>query len=346
MTTAEKIALKEQFLENCITSLRHVVRHNGAAISAKADITEIAEHATDVDPDRVKAMWTDINTIDKVKNLLYFNRWDRRPDLTTEQLMEYGINDERLVADARSWAVVRITKTGTEILTYGGDYFQRYKPVITTEEVTEEVTKEVVDEATGETSTVTETVTTTVTKVSDTEFTQEGNTELLLSALDDEDAAWMADVFSADITDSLKTYTESGEEFYVLPCNIPGNMEQLISIRIERSAVDGSGKCKNLEYGLTSKSCDTSNEGMVGLPHGIWLIYDNSNLVSAPQALMIPKALADGEETGIHFDRVQIVYNALVSGLARLRLVSDSFGDEYIVSTQDITQDFEGTWKE
>ena len=156
----------------------------------------------------------------------------------------------------------------------------------------------------------------------------------------------MANVIAADVTPSLDTYIEGGEEFYVIPCDIPGDLGLLVSISIARSAADGSGACDPLEYGLTEKSCDTSNEGMVGLPHGMWLIYDNSTLVSAPQALLIPKALADGTETGIRFDKIKIAYNALVSGLERLRLVSDSFGEEYIVSTQDFTTPYEGTWKE
>ena len=329
MTTAEKIDLKGQFLEECVSRLRHVVRHNGAAISAKADISEVADHATDMNPQRVKTMWMDINTIDRVKSIIRYNYLGLRlPDLTTEQLMEYSVNDERLTADGRSWAVVKITKAGTEILTYGGDYFQKYKKNVTTEEQ--------IDPETGETSTV----------ITSTTYSQEGDTERLVADLTDEDAAWMADVFTADITHQLSVYSEGGVDFYVIPCEIPGDLDLLVSIFIQRSAADGSGSFDPLEYGLTEKSCDISNEGMVGLPHGMWLIYDNSTLVSAPQALLIPKALADGTDTGIRFDRVKIVYNALVSGLDRLRLVGDSFGEEYIVSSQDLTKAMEGTWKE
>ncbi|MBR4078491.1 MAG: hypothetical protein IKK17_07775, partial [Oscillospiraceae bacterium] len=66
----------------------------------------------------------------------------------------------------------------------------------------------------------------------------------------------------------------------------------------------------------------------------------------APQALLIPKALIDGNEAGFRFDKVEIAYSNLVSGLERLRLVSDSFGEEYIISTQDIEQFVKGTWLE
>lgn len=328
MTTAEKNAIKAQYLEDCVSRLRHVVRHNGAAISAKADISEVAEHATDLDPERVKTMWMDINTIDKVKSIIRHNYFTANyPDLTTEQLLEYAVNDERLTAEGKSWAVVKITKTGTTILTYGGDYYKKIKRTNITEDQT--------DPETGETTTV----------VTGTTYSQEGDTERLVADLTDEDVAWMANVFAADVTPNLGTYIEGGEEFYVIPCDIPGDLGLLVSVFIARSA-DGSGECEPLEYGLTAKSCDISNEGMVGLPHGMWLIYDNSTLVSAPQALMIPKALADGTNTGIRFDKIKIVYNALVSGLDRLRLVSDSFGEEYIVSTQDFATPYEGTWKE
>ena len=41
-----------------------------------------------------------------------------------------------------------------------------------------------------------------------------------------------------------------------------------------------------------------------------------------------------------------IAYSNLVSGLERLRLVSDSFGEEYIISTQDFETIMKGTWLE
>ena len=329
MTVAEKIALKGQAVEACIDSLRHVVRHNGAAIRAKADITEIAEHALDMDPGRVKTLWTDINTIDRVKNILRSRNWLSRPELTTEELLGYAVNDDRLTAAHSSWAVVRITRTGTEILTCGGDYYQRYRTVTTTEEVSEEV----LDETTGEATTVIKTV-------EHTAIVQEGETDLLRAELEAEEAAWMAQTWTAVLGDADRLYSEGGEEFVVIPCGLPGSLDRLISMRI--GLADGN----TLAYSLTDKSCDASNEGMVGLPHGIWLIYDNSSLKSAPCGLMVPRALAEDSGDGARCSRIDIVYNELVSGMARLRLVGDSFGEEYIVSTQDFTAKMKGTWRE
>lgn len=337
MTTEEKLELKEQMLDDTVALLRRIVRHNGAPISAKASLAEIANHVLDIDTGRVQKMWQDINTIDTVKELLSQNRIDRKPDLTTEELMGYGINDERLTAGTHSWAIVRITRHGTELITYGGDCFQQYKPVVTYEEVTEEV----IDPDTGAVTTVTNTVS----HVSTTEFTQDGDTELLLKHLSSQAAVWLADSWQADLrTMTLDTYTEGGETFYQVPCDLPGDLDKLIGIQIERSAVDGSGVALPLCYGLTGKSCN-AQDGMLGLPHGIWLIYDNSGLASAPQALLIPKNLVDGIGYNYRFDRITITFNAEVSGLSRLRLVGDSFGDEYIVSTQDDTVT-KGTWFE
>lgn len=328
MTTAEKIALKEQLLDQYIAKLRTVVRHNGAPIGPNASLAQVAEHALTMDLAQVEKMWQDISTIDTVKKLLMNGRYvGRRPDLTTEELLEYSVNDERLTADHRSWAVVKITKSGTEILTCGGDYYQEYKTTTTSENT--------VDETTGETTTVTTEV-----------ITQEGDVDLLRTKLEAQKTAWMAESWDAAVDGALPEYTESGITYYRIPCGLPGALDQLVSIHLERSAVDGSGKCSPLSYGLTGNSCDASNEGMLGLPHGIWLIYDNSNLSAAPQALLIPKELADGTETGIRIDKIRIVYNAEVSGMARLRLVSDSFGDEYIVSTQDLQNLMKGTWNE
>lgn len=344
MTTAEKNELKMQALDDCIASLRHIVRHNGAAITAKATIAEVADHVLDFSTERVKTLWTDINTIDRVKQILYLRGWmktltnrvmpDELLSMTAEELMEYAVNDERLTAGHHSWAVVKITKKGTEILTCGGNFYQAYKKVTTTEEVTEEV----LDESTGETTTVTNTV-------ENTEIVQDGDTDLLAAALNEEDAAWMAEIFESDIH-GYSAYIEGGEEFIQVPCELPGDLAQLISIAITRTKIEDGTVAAPLEYSLTENSCDTSNEGMVELPHGIWLIYDNSSLVSAPQGLLIPKALADGTETGFRFNTVKIAYNSLVSGMERLRLVGDSFGDEYIIGTIDLDSKMGGTWKE
>ena len=174
---------------------------------------------------------------------------------------------------------------------------------------------------------------------------QSGTSERLLKQLELEDAAWMAEVYESKVI-GYPAYIENGEEFIQVPCRLPGNLDQLISITIARTKIEDGSEAAPLEYSLTELSCDTSNEGMFCLPHGIWLIYDNSTLKSAPQALLIPKALAEGTDTGFRFEKVMIAYNRLASGLERLHLVGDSFGDEYIVSAIDITFPKGGTWKE
>lgn len=328
MTTSERIALTKQLLDQQVAHLRTVVRRNGAPIGPDAGVSQVAEHALKVDLEQVRKRLLDINTIDTVKRTLQDPAGlINRPALTTEELLEYGINDERLTAEHKSWAVVRITKSGAQILTCGGDYYQKYKATVTTEEV--------VDEASGEATTVTTET-----------LTQEGDVDLLRSKLEAQEAAWMAEEWAAALDETLPRYEEAGITYYQVPCDLPGSLEQLLCIHLERSAVDGSGRCSTLSYGLTGNSCDDSNQGMLGLPHNIWLIYDNSDLQAAPRALLIPAALADGTQTGIRIDKVRIAYNAEVSGLARLRLVSDVFGEEYIVSTQDWKQLYEGTWNE
>lgn len=352
MTTAEKNALKAAALEKCVTDLRRIVRHNGAALSAKASLAEVAEHCTELNHDRVATMWQDINTIDRVKHILR-NFPEKRtgnnhflpvellkiPDMTTEQVAELAVNDPTVavaeynmettdengaaIIPRRDWAVVRLTKKGAEILSYGGGFYQSYAQHSTSEEVTDE---------TGAATTVTH-----------YSYVQEGDAELLLKALEAEEAAWLADSWSAELHSGLESYTEGGETFYVVPCELPGDLNQLVLIRYERVAADGSDMA-DLEYSLTVNSCDISNEGMVALPHGSWLIFDNSNLESAPKALLVPKSLVD--EGDVRLTGVEIVYNELVSGLARLRLAGDSFGDEYIVSTQDFYTGQGGTWTE
>lgn len=352
MTTAEKNALKAAVLEDCVANLRHIVRHNGAALSAKASLAEVAEHCTELNRDRVATMWQDINTIDRVKSILRNFPEERTiknhtlpvelvkiPGMTTEQAAALAVNDPTVavaeynmettdengavVVPRRDWAVVRLTKKGAEILSYGGGFYQGYAQYSTSEDVTDEA---------GETTTVTH-----------YSYVQEGDTELLLKALEAEEAAWLSESWSAELSAALESYTEGGQEFYTVPCELPGDLSQLILIRYERVAADGS-EMPDLEYSLTDNSCDVSNEGMVALPHGSWLIYDNSNLESAPKALLVPKSLVD--EGDVRLTGVEIVYNELVSGLARLRLVGDSFGDEYIVSTQDFYTGQGGTWTE
>lgn len=427
MTTAERNALKIQALDDCIATLRHIVRHNGAAITANAGIGEIADHALDINPDNVKTLWTDINTIDRVKQILNRMGWtvDHRRNtwkmprqaisMTAEELMEYAVNDERLTAENHSWAVVKITKTGTEILTYGGNFYQLYDRDLPLTEIypyTEVVkladpTQYGLEEAgnyfmleglaleagrkyraTFDSTLVWLTMEeaesfdafcsnthnglvmdamvqngNTFIKVAYSDeievpesagikveleelyYVQSGTTERLLKQLESEDAAWMSEFYETQIH-GHPTYTEGADEFVQIPCDLPGNFDQLISITIARTKTEDGSDAAPLEYSLTELSCDTSNEGMIGLPHGMWLIYDNSNLKSAPQALLIPKTLAEGTDTGFRFEKVMIAYNRLASGLERLHLVGDSFGDEYIVSAIDITFPKGGTWKE
>ena len=319
MTNAEKIALKLQVLESSVAKLRRTVRHNGAAISAKAGLTEIADHVLEFDVDRVKLMWDDINTIDRVKHILhdfslhtaeYYrdNIWKdgTRPNLTTEELLQLEVNDPAYAENGYSWAVVKITKKGTELLTYGGGYYQQFTNAW--------------------------------------DYTQVGDTELLKKALESDDAVWLSDVWDHTFLVNERTYVENGVEYVQVPCELPGDMDKLQAIAIYRKDEFGL-PAKTLTYSLTDRSC-TIADGMVGLPHGMWLVYDNSDLESAPQALLIPKELVEGNEAGYRFDKVEIVYSNLVSGLARLRLVSDSFGDSYIISTQDIEQHMKGTWLE
>lgn len=128
MTTDEKIVSKGEVLDECAALIRHTVRHNGAALSARAGLGEVTAHLTETSAARVQTLVRDINTIDHVKELLRRERfWARRPEMTTEELLSYEVNDPRLTADGRSWAVVRITHEGVEILTYGGSYYQLYR---------------------------------------------------------------------------------------------------------------------------------------------------------------------------------------------------------------------------
>lgn len=426
MTTLEKVNLKAQVLEQTIAQLRHAVRHNGAAITAKADIPEIAEHVLDMDPARVKTMWEDINTIDKVKNILWCRRWESCPALTTEELLSYGIDDQRLTADHYNWAVVRITKTGTEILTCGGDYYQQYKTVYTTQEQTLAETALTLGTAPeglgleGEGYMLLEGVTlapgdiylmnleayqyriemtqldgfvcygkssqtifgdmstlelwgledkailrfthdreapVTLASVSIERQTKSiersGNTDLLKNVLEAEPAAWLAETFTADLTKQWDTYTENGTEYFVIPCELPTNIKQLV--RLDVGLVNAEESLYLHEEQGTARII-TEYAGMLGFPMDIWYVYDNSDLQSAPRGLLIPKKLYRKyiKPVGdivygwqdMHIRELKITYNNIVSGMQRLRLVGDSFGEEYIVSTQDFTQNFEGTWKE
>jgi len=365
MTDAEKLELKKKVLAKRVASLRHIARANGARIPVDASVGVIADHIADMDPEHVRLMWQDINTLDSIKNTLKHFRansdvdYHTLPvsvvspmDMTAEELALLEVNDPTVAvseyfmgpdADTgtvnvtrRDWAVLRVTKYGTELLSYGGGYYQGYvqQGEGTQREVTEEVTEEVTDPETGEVTTQTSTVTTTVTDYS---YCQDGETELLPKKLGVEEAIWLSDKFHYDLAGDLDTYTENNVEFVQVPCDLPGSIGQLIGIRLIRSgtAADGSA-VKDLEYSLTDISCDDGNEGMIALPHDIWLVYDNTTLESAPEALLLPKSLVEGAETGIKCTAVEITYNRQANGLKRLRLVSDAFGDEYIISSADL----------
>ena len=364
MTNEEKIQVKGALLRGNMAALRHIARHNGAALAAGADFSEVAEHITDTDPSQVGLMWQDINTIDTIRNTLkYFKgllplQMVRPAGLTTADLMTAATNDPALVPGEytivvdeesgttfdpprRDWAVLRLTKAGTEILSCGGAYYQGYTHITSeevTREVTEEVEEEVTDPDTGEVTTQTVTKTTTVTETVEVDkWVQDGDTELLKATLEAQEAAWLSKTFTAILDGSQAVYSESGMDFYVLPCeDLPGDIDQLLSLRITRSSWQAGGATP-LAYALNTKTCSLGNEGMIDLPHGIYLIYDNSTLANAPKGLLVPKKLVDGTETGIPWTALEISYNALVSGLDRLRLVSDAFGEEVIISTQDDT---------
>ena len=355
MTQEEKINAKLDVAEGSLRTLGWMARHNGAAIDPYMDTAEIARRCTEVDMANALRVQQDIMTIDKVKNTLKnfikLPIQGHRPEgLTTEDLMTRPNNDPELVvaeynADTltsrKDWAVVKITKTGTEILSVGGGYYQAYEAVTESQEVTEEVTEDVTDETTGEVTTQTSTVIKTVTT---TKWVQQGDTDLLRAALEGDVTAWHAKKHTAELDGTQDTYTESGITYYVLPiADIPSSIEQLLSLTLKRSALEGD--VLDLSYKLTDKSCILGNDGMIGLPHGIWLIYDNTALQSAPKGLLLPKALVDGTDTGILITGLEIAYNVEVSGLSRLRLGSSSYGEEYIVSTQD-DEIFEGAWTE
>lgn len=325
MTTAERINAKAELLELYFAELGHYARHNGAPIGPDSDPEDIAAHVGDIDADNVSKLWKDIGTIDRVKqvvrNFATGVALARKPaDLTTDDLLELEVNDDSLVQQHMSWAVVRITKQGTEVLTCGGDYYQRY--VVTSSTTTGADGAETIN----------------------TVYTQEGETDALKAALNAADSAWTAHGMEVSFDGSHPVYSESGIDYYVVPCDLPADLEQLLSICIYRSG-GADEPPKNLSYALNSTSCSTSTDGMIGLPHGIWLIYDNSQLATAPIGLLVPKALVDGAQTGIKWDKLEIKYQVLTSGLERLRLVGDGFGDVYVISTQDENLR-EGTWME
>lgn len=328
MTAQEKIAAKAAVLRRQIAALRQTAIHNGANLSANADVMETAAHIAECDVGRVSALWQDICTIDRIKDIVRgFGagiplRLYRPAGKTTAELMDLPVNDPSLAISQYTittgdsgvvfdpprcdWAVLRVTRSGTEIISYGGGYYQAY------------------------------------TSTDDGPYTQQGDTELLKAALEAEPAEWMCETFSADLH-GLETYTENDVEYYVVPCDLPGDLEQLLSLCIYRSGGDGETPPGNLSYTLNESSCNKETPGMKGLPHGIWLIYDNSQLVSAPKGLLLRKSYVDGTETGIRWERIEIKYNALVSGMERLRLVGDAFGEEVIISTQDDTI-FDPAW--
>lgn len=368
---------KMKRLDAAVADLRHTVRHSGGAVRSDASIAEVVDHMLDFDMERLGTMYEDIGTIDHVKaavrdsktiypGVYKSHRQSKFPVnsdgqlMTTQELLQYAVDDERLTAKEYSWAVVRITAQGTEVLTCGGNYYQGYynknEQFTVTEDHTEEVTEkytEIIENAeTGEITKVERLPGDTVQRTTgDTVkrryIIRDYNTDMLKNYLGGAEAAWNAEMFEADIHDAaFDAYTEGGVAFIRIPCQLPGDLGQLLSICITRTKLEDNSEASSLSYSLTDKSCDTSNPGMVELPHGIWLIYDNSELASAPQGLMFPKDLADGTDTGFRMDKVRILYNSEADGLLRLRLVGDSFGSSYIVSTQEPEKLMKGAWSE
>lgn len=368
--TAEQLEAKKKKLDECIKEIRRTAMHNGANISIGSDIREVAERCAEADIDRATLVMQDIATIDYVRNVLLefppgnvvldsgvrtpphrMPIFATRPDKTTAEISALEVNDptvavseytvghkgsENLTSgNRRDWAVVKLTPAGAQLVSYGGGFWQGYIAEWVWSDVEEEVTT--TDPDTGAETTETATVN----RVVATKYTQKGETGLLNKVLGAADAAWMPEVWRADLTGELESYTEGGIEFAVLPCTLPGDLGQLISVVLKRVDVDGK-MLPDVSYSLTDVSCDDSNEGMLALPLGCWLIYDNSALASAPQALLVPKALTGENEK--HVTGIEIVYSELTSGMDRLRLVSGAFGSEYILSTQELTTG--GAWYE
>lgn len=340
MTAQEKIAAKAAVLMEQFGQIRHSAIHNGAAIGLSASAEEIAEHVAECDPAAVANLWNDVMTIDKVKKFIWqftpaILAYGRRPtDKTTEDLLKMEVNDASLVNDHKSWAVVRITKHGTEVLTCGGDYYQRYH--IENSEAENSA-------ASGEETAVTDAGTEEASAVAVT-WTQEGETDFLKSELGKLDSDWTAHCFEVQLDGSHSIYSEGGTDYYVVPCDLPVGLDQLLTMCIYRSNDNGDTQ-DVIQRKLHEVNCNTSTDGMIGLPYGIWIIRDNSALASAPKGLLVPtKEVIHGEETGIKWDRLEIRYQMVQSGLERLKLLSDVFGDEYVISTQDDTLT-EPTWK-
>lgn len=378
MTTAERIEKKTEVLNECIAVINRTMRHNGASVSTSTGITELAERIAEADIDRATLVMQDIATIDYVRNVLrefspdlvgwvqvsedrrawtsHVPIFTTRPDKTTAEVSALANNDaslavseyivtnknndkavepvESTIANRHDWAVVKLTPHGAEIVSCGGGFWQGYIAGTVFGDIEEEVTT--TDPDTGEETTETQTYSRPI----GTRYTQMGETGLLRKVLSKQEAAWMPEIWVGDLTGERETYTEGGIEFVQLPCALSGDLGQLISIVFHRRG--GVGEVlPDVSYSLTDVSCDASNEGMLALPHGLWLIYDNTTLASAPQALLVPKSLVEDGLTG-----VEITYSKLVSGMERLRLVSGSFGDEYIISTQDLEWLEGGAWYE
>lgn len=356
MTTEEKLAK----LDEATIRLRHAARHNGARLSRDASLREVAAVATDHDAARVRAMWQDIATIDRVKRLVQFrtqypvgyrmtsgtwytttNAYQQVPlelpkTMTAQELLEYAVDDERLTEKMHSWAVVRITAAGTEVLTCGGGCYQPWKMAHRIEDESgEEVDMDDHVPVPNDAKVV----------YYFTRYEGEEERDFLLHEIEQEDACWSACTWSARFADA-KRYAEGSDEWFWFPCELPADAEKLVSICItRRNASDGTA-ARALNYSLTEQNCDSSTPGVIALPHGIWLIGDNGALASAPKGVLVPRGLADGSKTGMVMDDITIVYNKLETGTQRLRLLSDAFGDEYIIYAIDGIGNTEGTWNE
>lgn len=370
MTNAEKIAKKTAALDDCLSAIRRTVMHNGADITVDSDIHAVAEHCAEADIDRATLVMQDIATIDYVRNTLLDFGWKTvgwveledgsksysycKPnvgafaELTTAEASALANNDpsvavseytvgykghEELTSGThKDWAVVKLTPTGAQIVSCGGGYYQAY----IAEQVWADVEETTTDPDTGEETT------TTVNSVVAIKYVQKGETGLLEKVLSKTDAAWTSGTWRAKLTGEEESYTEGGIDFWVVPCSLPGKLSQLVLIRYNRADENGEW-LDSVKYSLTENSCDDTNEGMLALPLGCWLIYDNTTLASAPQALLVPKTLTDKSEK--HVTGIEIVYSELASGMERLRLVSGAFGDEYIIATPDLKLG-RGAWYE
>ena len=151
----------------------------------------------------------------------------------------------------------------------------------------------------------------------------------LLDRLTALDAAWLGVEHWECEPGKYPTYTEGGVEYHCVPCDLPTDRRQYLAVHLYTEA-------GQLDYTATNDDYIT-DDAMLQLPRGIYYITDNSQLESAPAGLLVPVGLAN---------RIQIDYSLIADPLQRLRLVGDSFGEEYVIHIIDGNAKWGGTWNE